>query len=59
MNTADLCDLFGDELVYISSFALRDFGGRNKFEGSISTVKCLDDNSKVKEAVNEQGHGKV
>eukprot|EP00794_Sanderia_malayensis_P012126 gene12126-13378_t len=59
MNTADLCDAFGDELLYVNTVELRDFGGKRKFEGCIATVKCFDDNSKVKEAVNEPGNGKV
>lgn len=59
MNTADLCDAYGDELQYLHPLTFRDFGGRKKFEGEISTVKCHDDNSKVKEALNEPGNGRV
>eukprot|EP00112_Aurelia_sp_Birch-Aquarium-sp1_P006731 Seg1737.7 transcript_id=Seg1737.7/GoldUCD/mRNA.D3Y31 product="putative 4-hydroxy-4-methyl-2-oxoglutarate aldolase" protein_id=Seg1737.7/GoldUCD/D3Y31 len=59
MNTADLCDAYGDELQYLHPSTFRDFGGRKKFEGEISTVKCHDDNSKVKEALNEPGNGRV
>ena len=59
MNTADLCDAYGDELQYLHPLTFCDFGGRKKFEGEISTVKCHDDNSKVKEALNEPGNGRV
>ena len=59
MNTADLCDAYGDELRYLHPLTFRDFGGRKRFEGEISTVKCHDDNSKVKEALNEPGKGRV
>lgn len=57
-GTADLCDEFGDQLRYpINVFA--DFGGKKHFFGPVSTVQCLEDNSKVKEAVAEEGRGRV
>ena len=59
MNTADLCDAYGDELHYLHPMSFRDFGGKKKFEGFISTVQCNDDNSKVKEALNEPGNQQV
>ena len=37
----------------------RDFGGRLKFSGPVSTVKCFEDNSLVKAAVDSPGQGRV
>ena len=37
----------------------KDFGRRTAFAGTVSTVQCLDDNSRVKEAVNTPGEGRV
>lgn len=59
MNTADLCDAYGDDLQYLEPMTFRDFGSKKKFEGVISTVHCNNDNSKVKEALNEPGNRKV
>lgn len=58
-GTADLCDEFEDALQYAQGGLLRDFGGARFFCGRICTVQCLEDNSKVKEAVAEDGRGKV
>ncbi|GBG31406.1 Hypothetical Protein FCC1311_076302 [Hondaea fermentalgiana] len=57
--TADLCDELEDALQYAQGGLLRDFGGHVAFGGRISTVQCLEDNSKVKEAVAENGKGRV
>ena len=61
-STCDLCDLHKSD----SSGALRvlppvfhSYGGRAAFAGEVSTVQCLDDNSRVKEAVNSPGQGRV
>ena len=58
MNTADLCDAYGDALQYVEP-CFKDYGKMKKFHGMISTVKCFEDNSKVKEALAEPGQGKV
>jgi regulator of ribonuclease activity A len=57
-STADLCDQFGAELQ-ICAPVFRSFGGRRRFFGAASTVKCFEDNSRVKEAVGEPGQGRV
>ena len=36
-----------------------DFGGIKKFSGQIVTVKCFEDNSWVKAAVDSPGEGRV
>lgn len=56
--TCDFCDAFkadtsGDFRVLPPVF--RDFGGLQIFCGPVQTVQCLDDNSRVKEAVESQG----
>jgi len=56
--TCDFCDAFkadtsGDFRVLPPVF--RDFGGRQVFCGPVQTVQCLDDNSRVKEAVESPG----
>lgn len=58
MNTCDLCDRFEDR-IRVLDLPLRDFGGRIAFSGRVSTVKALEDNSRVREAVAEPGEGRV
>ncbi len=58
MNTCDLCDRFEDR-VRVLELPLRDYGGRTAFAGLVSTVKALEDNSLVREAVAEPGQGRV
>lgn len=58
METADLCDAYGDKLQYVEPI-FRDFGRKITFGGRISTVKCHEDNSFVKQALSEPGDGRV
>ena len=37
----------------------RDFGRVKRFAGAVSTVKCFEDNSRVREAVSSPGDGRV
>jgi regulator of ribonuclease activity A len=37
----------------------RDFGARRRFAGPVSTVKCFEDNTQVKAAVEEPGRQRV
>jgi regulator of ribonuclease activity A len=37
----------------------RSYGGLSRFCGPVSTVKCFEDNSLVKAAVESPGHGRV
>jgi regulator of ribonuclease activity A len=57
-KTADLCDEYAAELQIVAP-VFRHFGGRVCFAGPASTVKCFEDNSRVKEAVGEPGNGRV
>jgi regulator of ribonuclease activity A len=56
--TADLYDRYGDELR-VCDPVFRDFGGRRAFSGKALTVKCFEDNSRIKEALAEPGAGCV
>lgn len=55
---ADLCDAFEDH-VHIVEPMFTDFGGRLAFGGPISTIKCFEDNSEVRLALEEPGEGRV
>ena len=57
-KTADLCDLYSDDLIIMHQ-QFNSYGKKESFFGKISTIKCLNDNSKVREAVNSDGFNKV
>lgn len=54
----DLCDEFIDHLQ-ICDPMFTDFGARLDFAGPISTVKCFEDNTLVRAALEEPGEGQV
>lgn len=56
--TADLYDEHGDNLQ-VALPLFNDYGGLLKFSGKISTVKCHEDNTLVRAALEEPGEGKV
>lgn len=56
--TCDLCDE-NPELVRVCEPMFNQFGGRECFGGEIVTVKCFEDNSRVKELLATPGAGKV
>lgn len=61
-STCDLCDAHkGDTsgAFRVLPPVFRDFGGRGHFGGPVSTVKCHEDNSLVKAALDEPGLGRV
>ena len=58
--TSDLCDLHkGDDSLRVLPPVFRNFGGRPRFFGPVATVKCFEDNSLVKAAVDSPGQGRV
>ena len=62
LSTSDLCDVHkadtsGDFRVLPPIFP--SFGGHAKFSGVVSTVKCFEDNTSVKQALDEPGAGRV
>jgi len=61
-STCDLCDLHkndGSGAFRVLPPVFRDFGARRRFAGSVSTVKCFEDNSLVKAALDEPGRRRV
>ena len=56
--TADLCDQHGDS-VQVCEPIFRSFGAQKAFCGQVSTVRCFEDNSLVKTAVESPGEGRV
>ncbi len=58
LQTADLCDQHENELR-VATPLFRHFGGRKAFYGAISTIKCHEDNSLVRKAMEEEGRGRV
>lgn len=54
----DLCDQYPDD-VNVLECQFNDYGQQKIFSGQAVTVKCFEDNSIVKELVNQAGHGKV
>ncbi len=56
--TADLCDEFG-EGVRVAEPVFRNYGGASSFSGPVSTVRVFEDNVLVREALEEDGRGRV
>ena len=56
--TADLSDQHPDDTA-LAAPGFRDYGRRTAFAGPIATVRCFEDNSKVREALEEDGRGRV
>ena len=60
--TCDLCDAQKNDssgAFRVLPPVFRDFGGRAAFAGPVTTVKCFEDNTSVKAAVESPGHGRV
>lgn len=61
--TCDLCDahkaLEADGTLRVLPPAWRSYGGRGAFCGPVATVKCFEDNSLVKAALEGPGQGRV
>jgi regulator of ribonuclease activity A len=55
--TTDLCDEHPEAQVCEPVF--QAFGGRVAFSGPIATLKVFEDNTMVREAVNQPGEGRV
>lgn len=61
-RTCDVCDAHvaaTDGLLRVLPPGYRHFGGVSYFAGPIRTVQCLDDNSRVREALAQPGGGAV
>ncbi len=61
-STCDLCDQHKtttDGSFRVLPPLYTSYGGVARFAGPVSTVRCLEDNSRIKEAVNTPGLGRV
>lgn len=61
-STCDLCDAHKNDSsgeFRVLPPVFKDFGGIEKFSGPIVTIKCFEDNSLVKTAVDSAGAGRV
>jgi regulator of ribonuclease activity A len=57
ISTTDLCDAHPD--VRVAEPIFRDFGGAKAFAGPIVTLKLFEDNSLVREQLEQPGGGRV
>ena len=61
-STCDLCDAHKDDTsgaFRVLPPVFKAYGGRAVFHGPVFTVRALDDNSMVRDAVNTPGEGRV
>lgn len=61
-STCDLCDAHkndSDGAFRVLPPVFRAFGGRARFAGPVATVKCHEDNTLVKAALDSPGAGRV
>lgn len=58
LKTADLYDMH-EEALQVCSPVFRHFGGHHAFHGPIATLKCFEDNSLVRELLEQPGQGRV
>ncbi len=59
LKTTDLCDAHPDKVNVAEPIGFKDFGGNKLFSGQIQTLKCFEDNSFVRKALEANGEGKV
>lgn len=62
ISTCDFCDAHKSDdsgKFRVMPPVFKDFGGRTRFYGQVLTVKCYEDNSHVKSAVESEGLGRV
>ncbi|MDE0157276.1 MAG: ribonuclease E activity regulator RraA [Gammaproteobacteria bacterium] len=57
-STADLHDEHEGK-VQVANILMQSYGRKARFSGPISTVKCFEDNSLVRAALEEPGNGRV
>jgi regulator of ribonuclease activity A len=61
-TTCDLCDAHESDTsgaLRVLPPVFRDYGAARAFCGPVHTLRCLEDNSRVREAVNSPGQGRV
>lgn len=58
ISTPDISDAVGDTARVLDPL-FQSYGGTAAFHGPVVTVKCFEDNSKVKQLAGEAGQGRV
>ena len=61
-STCDLCDAHKNDTsgaFRVLPPVFHDYGGRSRFAGPVHTVRCFEDNTPVKAAVESPGEGRV
>lgn len=58
ISTPDLCDDHPDSVRVLEPI-FKNYGGKTSFGGEVVTIKCFEDNSRVKESAATPGKGKV
>jgi len=59
LRTTDLCDSHPSMVQVSAPIGFKDYGALKLFSGIIQTVKCFEDNSFVRTALEQDGTGKV
>ena len=60
--TCDLCDAHEEDTsgaFRVLPPVFRDFGAATRFSGPVATLRCPEDNSRIRDAVNSPGEGRV
>ena len=57
-KTADLCDEYSDN-IQIAQPGMLSYGGKNRFAGRILTFKLFEDNSLLRDMLDNRGDGQV
>ena len=57
-SVPDICDAHADN-IQIGSQSFNSYGAKDIISGEIQTISCPDDNSLVKEILNQPGKNKV
>lgn len=58
LSTPDLCDQFAEKVQVLDPL-FTNYGGNDRFYGSVVTIKCFEDNSVVKQLLDTPGEGRV
>ena len=57
-SVPDICDAHADK-IQIGSLSFNSYGAKDIISGEIQTISCPDDNSLIKEILNQSGNNKV
>lgn len=61
-STCDLCDAHEKDAVPVLQPlppVFLDLGGASRFRGPVATLRCFEDNSRIRDAVDSPGEGRV